>query len=377
MKNVTLFVIGLLLMSNENSSAFAQNAASLSIQLEQIRSSQQVPALGALLLQEGKVVDSAAVGVRKLGNSTPVAVNDDFHLGSDTKAMTATLTAIFVDEGKLSWTSTLGELFPEITAMNPAYKSVSVEMLLAHRSGLTGDLIHFNGGTLWQKILVPTLDPVAGRRMLVQEMLSQPPANPPGSTFEYSNQGYAMVGAILEKISGVSWETLIQDRLFKPLDMKSCGIGPLGNPGISTPDQPWAHQVTPSGIQPVFVDNPETIGPAGAVHCSMQDWAKFIQLHIDGFNGKPALLTTASFSKLHTSYPSQEYTYGGWIRTERVWANGAVFTHDGSNTFNYATVWWAPNRDLAVMAVSNIGAPSGQNACQTALMYRADFGQRV
>ncbi|MGZ3744221.1 MAG: serine hydrolase domain-containing protein, partial [Pseudobdellovibrionaceae bacterium] len=293
---------------------------------------------------------------------------DDYHLGSDTKSMTATLTAIFIDAGKLSWTSTLGDLFPEITSMNPAFKSVTVEMLLAHRSGLTGDLVHFNGGTLWQKLLVPTLNPVDGRRMLAKEMLSQPPANQPGSTFEYSNQGYAVVGAILEEISGISWEALIQDRLFKPLDMKSCGIGPLGNPSMSTPDQPWAHQVTPSGIQPVLVDNPETIGPAATVHCSMQDWAKFIQLHIDGFNGKPALLTTASFSKLHTSYPGQEYTYGGWIKSQRAWANGTVFTHDGSNTLNYATVWWAPNRNLAVMAVSNIGAPSGQSACQEALV---------
>lgn len=367
MRNVTISGFIFLLVVNMTPNSFAQ-AASLATQLEEIRSSEQAPALAGLILQEGKIIDSAAVGVRKLGNPTPVTVNDRYHLGSDTKAMTATLTAIFIDEGKLSWTSTLGDLFPEITAMNPAFKSVTVEMLLAHRSGLTGDLAHFNGGKLWQKLLSPSLDPIGGRRMLTYDMLTQSPANEPGSTFEYSNPGYAVVGAILEKISGMSWEALIQDRLFKPLDMKSCGVGPLDNPSISTPDQPWAHQITPTGAQPVFVDNPETIGPAGTVHCSMQDWAKFIQLHIDGFNGKPSLLTAASFSKLHTSYPGQEYTYGGWFKVERAWAGGVVFTHDGSNTLNYATVWWAPNRNLAVMAVSNIGAPSGQNACQKALV---------
>ena len=155
--------------------------------------------------------------------------------------------------------------------------------------------------------------------------------------------------------------------------MNSCGIGPLGDPKITIPDQPWAHLTTTKGIQAVFADNPETIGPAATVHCTMQDWVKFIELHIDAFNGNPRLLTANSFSKLHTNYPGQDYIYGGWIKTERTWANGVVFTHDGSNTLNYATVWWAPNRNLAVMTVSNIGRPSGQKATQEALLPLLDL----
>ena len=359
------------------SSAFSAPASSVSLhdQTEQIRAAEQVPALAALLLQNGKVVASVAVGVRKLGDPTLAQADDKFHLGSGTKAMTATLVAMFIDDGKLSWTSTLFDLFPEIANMHPAFKTVTVEMLLAHRSGLTADLGKFNGGTLWSKLQSATLDPVEGRQMLAREMLSQPPASPPGSKYEYSNQGYALLGAILERISGTPWEELIHDRLFKPLNMGSCGIGPLGNPGALTPDQPWAHQKTAAGIHAVFADNPETLGPAATVHCSMLDWAKFIQLHIDAFNGQAHLVTASSFSKLHSSYPGQEYTYGGWIKTDRAWAKGPVFTHDGSNTLNYATVWWAPIRNFAVMSVSNIGAPAGQKATMAATASLLDWAQ--
>ncbi len=82
----------------------------------------------------------------------------------------------------------------------------------------------------------------------------------------------------------------------------------------------------------------------------------------------PWLITEASFKKLHTNYPGQAYTYGGWLKVERTWANGIVFTHNGSNTLNYATVWWAPKRNLSIMAVSNIGAPFGDKASQEALI---------
>lgn len=195
-------------------------------------------------------------------------------------------------------------------------------------------------------------------------MLSQSPTFTPGLQYIYSNQGNVIVGAILEKISGLSWEVLIEKRLFQPLAMNCCGIEPLGNPNILIPDQRWAHEVTDKGVLPIIQDNPESIGPAATIHCSMKDWLKFIQLHIDAHNGKFNLVSASSFAKLHTSYPGQEYTYGGWIKTERKWANGVVFTHDGSNKLNYATVWWAPKINLAVISVSNIGAPTGQGATQ-------------
>jgi len=358
----------LIMAMTTSSNDVVESHVQLNKQIQQIRDANHVPALAVLLVQDDEIQDSAAVGIRKYGKPTPITTTDKFHLGSDTKAMTATLVAMFVDEGKLSWMSTLGELLPEITSMNEAYKGVTIEMLLAHRSGLTGDLINFKGGSLWRKLQSSKLSPVDGRKLLAQEMLSQMPASWPSSKFEYSNAGYTVLGRILEKLSGESWEKLIEQRLFTPLHMRSCGLGAPGRPHAKSPDQPWAHLQTTRGIQAVLTDNPETIGPAGTVHCSMQDWSKFVNLHLQAFNGKPRLLKAESFVKLHTNYPGQDYTYGAWIRTERPWANGPAFTHDGSNNFNYASVWWAPKMNLIMIAVSNIGAPSGQKAAQEAIV---------
>ena len=336
-------------------------------QIIKIKKDHGVPAVGILLWKDGVVREKIVVGVRKIDNPTRAAKEDKFHLGSDTKAMTATLVALFVDEGKLAWNSKLGTLLPEISNMSAAFKNVTLEMLLAHRSGLTGDLLNFHEGALWKSLWAPKLDPTEGRKILTNQMLTSPPESVPGSTFEYSNANYTIVGYVLEKISGKSWERLIQERLFNVLEMKSCGFGALGNDHLSKPDQPWAHTLENGTEKPVILDNPETLGPAATVHCSLGDWSRFAAVHVAGFNGKSRFLTSSSFEKLHTPYPAQDYTYGGWIKVERPWAGGPAFTHDGSNLLNYASVWWAPHKNLIVMATTNMGGDRGKAAAQEAV----------
>ncbi|MBC7532998.1 MAG: hypothetical protein H7318_15595 [Oligoflexus sp.] len=88
----------------------------------------------------------------------------------------------------------------------------------------------------------------------------------------------------------------------------------------------------------------------------MKDWAKFLTIHLNGFNGiSSPILSVDGFKKLHEPYPGQEYTYGGWRRAERPWAGGPVLTHDGSNRGNYATAWIAPRKNLLLLSVANIG----------------------
>ena len=82
--------------------------------LAPIREKYDLPALAGAIVTSHKLVATGAVGVRKYGTETPVTINDEFHLGSDTKAMTATLLALLVEEGKISWGTTLGESFPDL-----------------------------------------------------------------------------------------------------------------------------------------------------------------------------------------------------------------------------------------------------------------------
>ena len=152
--------------------------------------------------------------------------------------------------------------------------------------------------------------------------------------------------------------------IFDPLGMKSCGFGPPGDAKALNPDQPWAHRKTPLGNESILpnlnADNPPALGPAGTVHCSMEDWAKFLIIHRDGFNGlSSTILSAEGFSKLHTPYQGQEYTPGGWRRLDRPWADGPVITHDGSNKGNFSTAWIAPKKNMILLSVANTGDGDG------------------
>jgi D-alanyl-D-alanine carboxypeptidase len=99
----------------------------------------------------------------------------------------------------------------------------------------------------------------------------------------------------------------MQDEVFGPLDMKSVGFGGTGTPGQV--DQPWGHY---KDGQPVSgngpsVDNPPVLSPAGRVHCTIQDWARFIADQLRGARGEPPLLQPASYQKLHTPPFEGEY----------------------------------------------------------------------
>ena len=339
--------------------------------LEELRVKYGLPALGCAVIDHGTLTVQIS-GYRKNGDPTLAAKTDQFHLGSDTKAMTATLLAIFIQRGRLRWNSTLSELFSGVE-MNEAYKKVTVEMLTAQRSGITGDVMNFDGGRLWRKLWDENLAPRAGRELLVASVLSAPPSYPPGSRFEYSNANYMIAGAILERLADDSWERLIQRELFGPLKM-DCGFGAAGNAGADAPDQPWGHVKTPKGWLPqapgFHADNPPSLGPAGTVHCSMAGWAKFLKFQMDGYNRRPTpILKPDSFVKLQSVYPGQEYTRGGWLRVSRGWAGpgGVALNHAGSNTMNYAVAWLAPERDLGVLAVTNAAGDEATHAADEAV----------
>src|SRR5271167_603794 len=108
--------------------------------LEVIRKEHDLPALAMVVAKDGRICDRAAVGVRKSGDPTPVTTNDVFHIGSCTKSMTATLTAMLIEEGKLHWDTTVADVFPELKdKMDPQYETVTVEQLLHHRGGVPAD----------------------------------------------------------------------------------------------------------------------------------------------------------------------------------------------------------------------------------------------
>lgn len=312
--------------------------------LKPIRQKFNVPAMAVAVVTSDGIKYVGAVGVRKRGTEVPVTLDDLWHLGSDGKAMTSTLIARLVERGQLRWNSTLGEIFPDLAPqMNPEFQKVTLLQLLSHRAGLPANLdLERYGGT----------DAPALRLQAAREYLAQKPHSTPGSKYAYSNLGYIIAAAVVEKITGQPWEQAIAKEVFEPLQMKSAGFGGTGTPGQI--DQPWPH--TADG-QPVAkngpgMDNPPVMGPAGRIHCSIQDWARFVQDQLRGDRGESALLKPESYQTLHTPPFGNDYALG-WGVVDRSWAGGKALNHGGDNTMNFANVWVAPKKDFAILVCVN------------------------
>ena len=323
-----------------------------------IRTKHHVPAMAAALVTSKGLVAVGVVGLRKRGTGISATLNDRWHLGSATKAMTATLVAKLVEQRRLKWESTVAEIFPDLAVgSNPEVRCITVLQLLSHRSGLNPNL---------DLAVYGAADGVKERLRLVKEELSKAPPHKPGAHYEYSNLGYAIVGAITEKVTGKSWERAMRDEVFGPLGMRDVGYGGTGT--LGQVDQPWGH--TENG-EPVSgngpdMDNPPVLDPAGRVHCTIQDWAKFIADQLRGARGGPGLLQPASYQKLHTPPFGGEYALG-WLAVERAWGGGTVLNHNGDNTMNFANVWVAPLRDFAVLVCVNQSGRTGFQASDEAV----------
>lgn len=326
--------------------------------LEPLRQKHGLPALGGAVLTGKGLVALGVVGVRKSGTEIRATTADLWHLGSDTKAMTAAMIGALVERGRLSWETTVADVFPDVAPAIPeSVRGVTVRHLLSHRSGLPANIF-------WG--LVPKTGTTRERRLAVVRLLaSAKPVAEPGARFLYSNLGYVVAGAMAEKAADASWEDLMKETLFAPLGMSSAGFGGLGTPGIV--DQPWPHNPDgrPEDTNGPDQDNPAVIGPAGTVHCTLEDWAKFVADELRGARGEKALLKPATYQELQTAPFGGTYALG-WLVTPRDWGGGPVLTHNGSNMMNLATVWMAPLRDFAVLVVSNQGGPAAAKACDEA-----------
>ena len=323
------------------------------------RTQHGVPGMVGAIVHRGRVVATGANGVRNLGVTTPIQVTDRVHLGSCTKAMTATLAALMVEDGTVAWDTTVGDVFSDaIPNMEDGWRGVTLERLLRHRGGAPADLLE---GGLWHRVVNSDAAPVAQRRLLVETLVTRAPAKEP-SAYLYSNAGYAIAGAMLEARASEPWEQLLRRRLFVPLGMESAGYGAPGRADVL--DEPRGHTVEGKPMTPGrTADNPPAIGPGGTVHASILDWARFVALHLEGRHGELQLRKDL-LRELHRPPKGGEYAMG-WIVVHRDWG-GRVLTHAGSNTYWHAVTWISPSRDFATLVVANRGGPDAEKATDTA-----------
>ena len=333
-----------------------------------------LPALAAAVVQNGSIVACGAVGTRRVGTQIPVTINDRFHIGSDSKAITSLLAGQFVQEGKLKWDSTPADVFPELKpTMNAEFAKTTLEQLLSHSSGLSDkSLVDLIYRSYKQD---GNMDEV--RYWMVKETAAQPLDHARGSKFDYSNLGYVIAGAMLERVGHESWEELVEARIFKPMDLKTAGFGPQASLGMV--DAPLGHTIVNGKTEAMLAgpngDNPLILGPAGTIHMSVLDFAKWVAWNAGEGKRGPDLVSAEILKKIHTPFvstgaregaaPGTPKTGGyalGWGSVQESWATAPSITHNGSNNMNLATATFWPGADFGFVMMTNIAGQPADDA---------------
>ena len=319
--------------------------------LDQLIDDTRLPAVGATIFTADHIIETDVAGVRRTGDPTPVEISDKFSIGSNAKAMTATLVATFVDDGAIGWDTTIGDIYGEtIPDMDQTWAALTLHQLLTHTAGIDDEALFS------QLMNLDTDRPVTEqRRDAVTTITATALQRPPGD-FAYSNIGYTIAGAIVEELTGTSWEDVIRTRVFDPLGMDSCGFFAPGTPGEV--DQPWGHLDELDGLPmdpgDPDADLPAVLAPVGLIHCNMADWVRFLQSQLRGFQGSTTeFISAASLRAIQTPAQGSDYALG-WLVAPG--PGGAVtFYHHGSNHRFTAEVWLDPAADWGLITVTNIG----------------------
>ena len=329
--------------------------------VEETRRAHNLPGLALVIVRSDGEPRVYVSGERRAGRGDPITRDDRMHLGSLTKGITATLVGALAEQRRMSLDTTVGEVFPELSAtMQPAYRQVSVRQLLAHAGGVTPY------GT--RESLLGTLGlpgtATEQRRAFVARVLAEPPRFEPGTRHEYSNAGGAIAGAMAERIGGSPYGRLVQDLVFGPLG----GRAGFGNPGLAADGQPWGHvrtllrgMVEIAPADPIYT-TPPAIEPAGDASPSLLDYGRFLRLHLRGLRGRDDVLKAATIQDLHTRVAPVNWALGfvmGWVVTPR---DGPSHEHTGSYGAYTAYASIQPSRDVAVAVVTNAGAPDLRDA---------------
>jgi CubicO group peptidase (beta-lactamase class C family) len=320
----------------------------LDVIVDYIREQNGLPAIAAIMVHNGQIIEKSAVGKRSIESDLQVTVDDQWHIGSCTKSMTSLVAALLVKEGVISWNSTLASVYPElVNVMRSEYQDVRLDELLSHTSGLPNQISsipYYNSYYTDQRELR------VQRQELVEKVLVLPSTTRRG-VYEYNNIGYIIAGAMLERVTGSNWETLMQTRLFNPLLMTRSGFGAPDTQGRLA--QPVGHRSSGNNWLPVdpskeIADNAPVLGPAGTVHVSLDDMAAYIGLHVKGLRGESVdgFLDGQEFKKLYTPFPNSDYALGWVVGDQFIW-------HNGSNNMWYALMVVHAEKNAAVFMVTN------------------------
>ncbi len=323
--------------------------------LRRVCTEKTIPAIGAARIDTVGITEIAVVGSRRFGEDVPVGQDDLFHVGSVAKSMTATMIGALVDAGKLRFETTLAEVFGD-SAVDPRYEEVTIEELLWHRAGVPAMMMVDDEEDRRLQALGESAR--EQRALFVAEILAAGPEREPGESWAYSNAGYSVAACAAETVTGHSWEELMRVLVFDPLRMETAGFGWPAT--VERPDQPRGHLVGPEGLTLLPLEGQELgyyLAPAGDVHCSTRDLARYVLAHLQGLRGHDGIVRASTMVKLHQPPAiddgSPRYAMG-WMILER--EGEPVHEHSGSAGSFFALLQILPKSGRGVVVLMNSGS---------------------
>lgn len=316
-----------------------------------------LPAMGGAIVMDDGTIYLAVSGVRKVDDPTPAASGDLWHMGSCTKAMTATMIAYLIEKGDLRWDLTMAEAFPQYASiMDSEHGAINIHQLLTHTAGFPRDA----DWSQFERDFTPGLDAASSRLLQVRQAATIYLEYPPGQGYLYSNLDYVVAASMAEQAQNARWEDLMTELVFKPLGISDMSYAGTGTPGQV--DQPWPHDTyrQATAYNGSFGDPYAMFaGPCGYAHLSLESWGKFVIDQMRGLQGKPALLQTASYQQLVTPGAANPAYAHGWEILAPASDGSPCYGHSGSNSLNTCAVRMYPGRGYAVLVTTNAGDTFG------------------
>lgn len=334
--------------------ANASAADDLTSTITQAMQGTSTPAMGVLVIRDGKVADQAVSGVRRSDGKIAASVEDPWMIGSTGKPITVAMIARLVEQGVLTWDAPLSTLLPDLAKqMHPAYRQVTLVQLLSHRAGLPENLT--DAAALDAFFVDPRPLPVQ-REAYIKAALAETPVHAPGTAFAYSNSGFLIAAVIAERATGNDVESLIQREVFQPLGMTGAGFGPTsaGQPLGHRGGKPVtaAPQKADDGVPPIYT-------AAGNLHMRLQDLALFAIDQLAGSQGKGKLLTPASYALMQTAQTGSPSGLDWGVQPSIAGRQGPVLVHGGSDGNWLAWVVLFPAQNNGVIAIANAAEDMG------------------
>ncbi len=308
-----------------------------------------------------ETINLGAFGLRKLEGDS-LEISDKMHLGSCGKAMTGYLAGILVEKKILKWDSTLEEIFPELVqTMNKKFRKVTFSDLLSHQSQLPP---FFTDGEWKQLSRFTEKNPQKRRYNFTKWVLSQKPIRfkkeDRKAGYRYSNAGYGVAAAMIERATNKEWEKLMQEEVFLPLEIDATFGWAARN---NKKEGAWGH-IFDEEKKTLIAHDPHSeyqmdsiLSPAGNISMSIIDYIKFIQKNLLGLNGLDKEHSKEFYEYLHYfNIENSEYSIG-WYSIHQSDENSPfddmVSTHSGSADTFFCINFVLPKHNIAILVIAN------------------------